>query len=186
MLIDYTRYRDYSRLADIFRRVKQTYDVTQDMRDFRVEDWTEQWDSGTHSDGAPTYSYDIYNRFVDRAPPPRWRDLVRDISSLSGISYSAVIVVPPHSVMPEHTDWSHIKGMDDAQPDRTYTIMYYLSQPRATESECGMQWGNQRLYLPEDSILCLDGGRHPHSVYNHTDQQRVTFCLSVLETSFDL
>lgn len=186
MLIDYTRYRDYSRLADIFRTVKQTYDIEQDLQDFRVEDWTEQWQSGSHSENAPTYSYDIYNRFVSREPPARWRSIVQDISSLSGISYSAVIVVPPHSVMPEHTDWSHIEGMSDDHPDRTYTIMYYLSQPRATERECGMQWGNKRLYLPEDSILCLDGGRVPHSVYNHTDQQRVTFCLSVLETSFDL
>ena len=88
--------------------------------------------------------------------------------------------------MPEHTDWSHIEGMDDRRPDRTYTIMYYLKQPKATEMECGMQWGDRRLYLPEDSILCLDGGRNPHSVYNHTNQDRVSLCLSVLETSFDL
>lgn len=186
MLIDYTRYRDYSRLADIFRRVKQTYDTKQDLQDFRTEDWTEQWNQGTHSDSAPTYSYDVYNRFVKRTPPARWSDLVRDISTLSGISYSAIIVVPPHSVMPEHTDWSHIEGMDDSEPDRTYTIMYYLRQPKATEQECGMQWGDRKLYLPEDSILCLDGGRNPHSVYNHTAETRISFCLSVLETSFDL
>ena len=186
MLIDFTRYRDYPRLSNIFRLVKQTYNIEQDMRDFQVEDWTQQWNTGTHAESAPTYSYDIYNRFVDKTPPERWSGLVKEISTLAGISYSAVIVVPPHSIMPEHTDWSHIKGMDDNEPDRTYTIMYYLRQPKATEDECGMKWGDKRLYLPEDSILCLDGGRHPHSVYNHTDQARVSFCLSVLETSFDL
>jgi len=186
MLIDYTRYKDYPRLADIFRRVKSTYDIKRDLRDFKVEDWTEQWAQGTHSESAPTYSYDIYNRFVQRKTPQRWREIVQDISTLSGISYSAIIVVPAGSVMPEHTDWSHIEGMDDRHPDRTYTIMYYLRQPRATEAECGMQWGDRRLYLPEDSIVCLDGGRHPHSVYNHTTEDRVSFCLSVLEDSFDL
>lgn len=186
MLIDYTRYRDYPRLADIFRRTKKIYNVEQDMKDFRVEDWNDQWDKGTHSPSAPTYSYDIYNRFVKRKPPDRWRELVEDISTLDGISYSAIIVVPAGSIMPEHTDWSHIEGMDDRRPDRTYTIMYYLKQPKATEMECGMQWGGRRLYLPEDSILCLDGGRNPHSVYNHTNHDRVSLCLSVLETSFDL
>ena len=51
---------------------------------------------------------------------------------------------------------------------------------------CGMKWGDKKLYLPEDSILCLDGGRVPHGVYNKTDERRITFCLSLLEDSFDL
>ena len=52
------------------------------------------------------------------------------------------------------------------------------------------QWmillSEEQLYLPEDSILCLDGGRVPHGVYNKTDERRITFCLSLLEDSFDL
>ena len=88
--------------------------------------------------------------------------------------------------MLEHTDWSHIEGMPDDAPDKTFTLMYYLKQPKSSIEHCGMKWGDKKLYLPEDSILCLDGGRVPHGVYNNTDERRITFCLSLLEDSFDL
>ena len=58
-------------LGSIFRRkndekIKAKIDVEKDMKDFRVEDWNEDWDKGIHDQKVETYSYDIYNRFVDR------------------------------------------------------------------------------------------------------------------------
>lgn len=186
MLIDYTKYRDFDKLQDIFQDIKNLYNVEQDIKEFRVEDWNEQWNSGTHNQNVATYSYDIYNRFIDRTVPKRYESVVNKISNLKGISYSAIIVVNPQSEMLEHTDWSHIEGMPEDDVDKTYTIMYYLKQPKTTVEKCGMKWRNKKLYLPEDSILCLDGGRVPHGVYNYTNETRITFCLSVLESSFDL
>ena len=186
MLIDYTKYKDYNKLEPIFQEIKTLYDVEKDMKDFRVEDWNEDWDKGIHDQKVETYSYDIYNRFVDRQPTARYESIVNKIKNLKGISYSAIIIVNPQSEMLEHTDWSHIEGMPDDAPDKTFTLMYYLKQPKSTIEHCGMQWGDKKLYLPEDSILCLDGGRVPHGVYNNTDERRITFCLSLLEDSFDL
>ena len=186
MLIDYTKYKDYNKLEAIFQEIKNLYNVEQDMKDFRVEDWNEDWDKGVHDEKVETFSYDIYNRFVDRKPPERYVSVVDKIKNLNGISYSAIIIVNPQSEMLEHTDWSHIEGMPEDNVDKTFTLMYYLKQPKTTVEHCGMKWGDKKLYLPEDSIVCLDGGRVPHGVYNKTDEHRITFCLSLLEDSFDL
>lgn len=187
MLVDYTKYKDFDKLQDIFREVKSLYDIEKDVTDFKIEDWDpEYWKTGRHEKDIETWSYDIYNVYTERKVPDRYKSLVDKIKQLHGICYSAVIVVNPQSVMVEHTDWGYIDGMDDNDPDKTYTILYYLKQPKTTEEFCGMSWGDKKLYLPEDSILCLDGGRVEHSVYNYTDEVRVSFCLSVLESSFDL
>ena len=106
MLIDYTKYKDYNKLEAIFQEIKSLYNVEQDMKDFRVEDWNEDWDKGVHDEKVETFSYDIYNRFVDREPPERYASVVDKIKNLHGISYSAIIIVNPQSEMLEHTDWS--------------------------------------------------------------------------------
>jgi len=187
MLIDYTKYKDFNKIQDIFQEIKTVYDIERDVKEFKIEDWDPSyWETGKHKNDIETWSYDIYNVYTKREPPHRYQNVVEKIKNLHGICYSAVIVVNPHSNMVEHTDWGYIEGMDDNNPDKTYTILYYLKQPKTTEEYCGMKWGDKKLYLPEDSIICLDGGRIPHSVYNNTDEIRVTFCLSVLETSFDL
>lgn len=187
MLIDYTKYKDFHKLQDIFREVKSLYDIEKDPADFKIEDWNEDtWTTGEHDPKIETWSYDIYNVYSKRTAPERYSSVVEKIKNLHGVCYSAVIIVNPHADMPKHTDWSHIEGMDDDNPDKTFTIMYYLKQPKTTEEFCGMKFDNKKLYLPEDSILCLDGGRVEHAVYNHTDEIRVSLCISVLETSFDL
>ena len=61
MLIDYTKYKDYNKLEPIFQEIKTLYDVEKDMKDFRVEDWNDDWDKGIHNETVETYSYDIYN-----------------------------------------------------------------------------------------------------------------------------
>ena len=186
MLIDYTKYQDFNKLNDIFQEIKKLYDVEKDVKEFRVEDWNDNWDSGKHDEKVATHSYDIYNRFVKRTPPKRYASVDNKIKNLKGISYSAIIVVNPQSEMVSHTDWSHIEGMDENDVDKTYTIMYYLKQPKTTVEHWGMKWQDKKLYLPEDSVLCLDGGRTLHGVYNYTDETRITLCISVLESSFDL
>ena len=187
MLVDYTKYKDFDKIQSIFTRIKDLYDTEKDLDYFRTEDWTEYWDTGDHDPNVATWSYDIYNAYVgDRPVPEQYRDVVEDIKNLHGICYAAVIITNPNSVMPEHTDWRCIEGMDDNDPDKTFTLLYYLKQPKTTVDKCAMTWGDKKLYLPEDSIVCLDGGRTPHSIYNYTDEPRVTFCLSLLESSFDL
>ena len=46
MLIDYTKYLDFNKLNDIFQEIKKLYDVEKDVKEFRVEDWNANWDSG--------------------------------------------------------------------------------------------------------------------------------------------
>ena len=54
MLIDYTKYKDYNKLEAIFQEIKNLYNVEQDMKDFRVEDWNEDWDKGVHDEKVET------------------------------------------------------------------------------------------------------------------------------------
>ena len=56
MLIDYTKYKDYNKLEAIFQEIKNLYNVEQDMKDFRVEDWNEDWDKGVHDEKVETTS----------------------------------------------------------------------------------------------------------------------------------
>ena len=60
MLIDYTKYKDYNKLEPIFQEIKTLYDLEKDMKDFRVEDWNEDWEKGIHDQKVETYRYDIY------------------------------------------------------------------------------------------------------------------------------
>jgi len=186
MLIDYTKYKDFNKIQDIFQEIKTVYDIERDAKEFKIEDWSEEWQSGKHNPDIETWSYDIYNKHAERTPPERYKNLVGKIKELDGISYAAVIVMKPQCSMIEHTDWVHIEGMDPNNLDKTFTLLYYLKQPNTTLENCGMMWEDKKLYLPEKSIVCIDGGRIPHSIYNYTDETRVTFCLSLLESSFEL
>ena len=75
--------------------------------------------------------------------------LLNKIKNLKGISYSAIIIVNPQSEMLEHTDWSHIEGMPDDAPDKTFTLMYYLKQPKILYRTLWNEMGRQK------TLICL-------------------------------